>query len=640
MPSVPVEPASPEEADVPRVPAVWLRPAAELAPHARQTTYLRQVEQLARWAAGRHLTKRGRLRVKDARVAASELGLSPPSPAAPASGAPRGDTGQPAVQQLWQAAVEAELVELEDKDGSRYAGRGPALELLDEVDRGEGDPEDVLDVWGDLLEAAAAPVATGLPTMLGLYLSPEPISREDLVDEILASPLAPAGSVGGFALGDLLRDMTWTMTTGFLDVLEELDAVETTAGGVRLTDLGLYGVNGLLGVIGLDAPAVEELGEATAQEMVELANRVEDPLRLMTEWVAVRPARTAAEELLVLGAEGGPTERMVAITVLDQLDATAAEPAVRDALDVPEMRGYAISWLLARELPAPETDAEVAVWVLVDGLAARLDAAGDDEADLRVAIPRMLADAGTAEEQGAVVARMGDCDHPSTAEVLTAIRTHHRKRAVTEAAGQALAQVRSAGHPGDAGRDRSTPPATAYQLKISLRDVRPPVWRRVVVPGSLTLADLHRVIQVAMGWDNSHLHEFEIAGVRYGEPDDDDFGWGEPVRSEWQVRLDEVAAQRTKLRYTYDFGDDWRHEVLVEEVRAPLPGERLPVCLAGRRACPPEDVGGAYGYDNFLAAYDDPSHPEHDEYRTWVGRFFAPADFDRDETTSLLQREL
>lgn len=104
------------------------------------------------------------------------------------------------------------------------------------------------------------------------------------------------------------------------------------------------------------------------------------------------------------------------------------------------------------------------------------------------------------------------------------------------------------------------------------------------------------------------------------------------------MRLDQIAEEGSTLRYTYDFGDDWRHDVLVEQVRSPQPGERLLLCLGGRRACPPEDVGGALGYAGFLAAYDDPDHEEHDEVRSWAGPYFRPAVFDRDETTMRLQQ--
>jgi len=175
-----------------------------------------------------------------------------------------------------------------------------------------------------------------------------------------------------------------------------------------------------------------------------------------------------------------------------------------------------------------------------------------------------------------------------------------------------------------------------YQLKITLKNVRPPVWRRVVVPGRITLARLHEVVQVAMGWTDTHLHQWEVGDREYGIPDPE---WPDPgLTSERRVRLDAVAVAGTRLRYWYDFGDDWWHDVLVEQVSGRKPGERGPRCLAGRRACPPEDVGGPWGYQEFLAAYTDPAHPEHDERRLWAGDGFNPAAFDLPGTDQALRR--
>jgi hypothetical protein len=174
-----------------------------------------------------------------------------------------------------------------------------------------------------------------------------------------------------------------------------------------------------------------------------------------------------------------------------------------------------------------------------------------------------------------------------------------------------------------------------FQLRISLVDVTPEVWRRVAVPGAYTLDRLHRVIQYAMGWQNYHLHSFEIDGVQFGEPDPE----GElDLRDELEVRLDGVAGKDTRFGYTYDFGDWWEHDVSVEAIYPPEPDLRYPICLEGERACPPEDVGGAYGYASFLAAIADPAHAEHEEMTEWVGRRFDPDEFDPERVTTLLRR--
>jgi hypothetical protein len=174
-----------------------------------------------------------------------------------------------------------------------------------------------------------------------------------------------------------------------------------------------------------------------------------------------------------------------------------------------------------------------------------------------------------------------------------------------------------------------------YQLKISLAEVSPPVWRRVLVPGGFTLDRLHRVIQYAMGWQNCHLHCFDIEGVQYGEPDPD----GElAVRDELDHRLDAVAVKGTRFTYTYDFGDWWEHDVQVEDVLAAEPDESYPACVDGARACPPEDVGGAFGYGELVTALARPGHARHAAMLEWLGRDFDPERFEPDRLSTLLRR--
>lgn len=167
------------------------------------------------------------------------------------------------------------------------------------------------------------------------------------------------------------------------------------------------------------------------------------------------------------------------------------------------------------------------------------------------------------------------------------------------------------------------------QLKIGLARIRPAIWRRVVVPDTITLAALHQVIQIAMGWTDSHLHEFEIGGVRYAMPDPDS-PFGDEVVSEKSARLGKCLGSLMSLRYTYDFGDDWLHSIKVEKS---LPSDGLPVprCTGGANACPPEDVGGPFGYAQFREALADPSHPEHEDMLDWHGDGFDAAELDLDE---------
>jgi hypothetical protein len=170
-------------------------------------------------------------------------------------------------------------------------------------------------------------------------------------------------------------------------------------------------------------------------------------------------------------------------------------------------------------------------------------------------------------------------------------------------------------------------PATVHQLKVTLRDIRPLIWRRLQVPSDATLLDLHFVLQRAFDWDNSHLHEFEGGSsrakrVRYGCPEPDDFMSSVPLLDEAEVSLAAaLPAKGSGLLYRYDFGDDWKHDILVEKVLAAAPGVTRPRCLAGRRAGPPEDCGGPWSYEDFVAALADPNDEDHEERREWAGDF-------------------
>lgn len=179
-------------------------------------------------------------------------------------------------------------------------------------------------------------------------------------------------------------------------------------------------------------------------------------------------------------------------------------------------------------------------------------------------------------------------------------------------------------------------PQSIYQLKITLKDVRPPIWRRVQVASDRTLGKLHQIIQEAMGWANSHLHSFSIGGVEYGQPMPEyDFD----VKNEQRVKLSQVViGEKFKFLYTYDMGDSWEHEILVEKVLPADPQVRLPVCLTGKRACPPEDCGGVWGYASFLEAIQEPDHLEHEAMLEWVGGEFDSEFFDLDAVNRLLRQ--
>jgi hypothetical protein len=166
------------------------------------------------------------------------------------------------------------------------------------------------------------------------------------------------------------------------------------------------------------------------------------------------------------------------------------------------------------------------------------------------------------------------------------------------------------------------------QIKVTLLDSDPPVWRRLLVPMTLRLDRLDRVIQAAMGWTNSHLHMFIHPSGHYGTP-----GLDFPMHDERKASLRDLAAREgDTFGYEYDFGDSWTHEVLLEELLPAEPTGRYPACTDGARACPPEDCGGTTGYQELLDALADPHHPDHHDLRRWLGleqgADFDPARFD------------
>lgn len=167
-------------------------------------------------------------------------------------------------------------------------------------------------------------------------------------------------------------------------------------------------------------------------------------------------------------------------------------------------------------------------------------------------------------------------------------------------------------------------PTSIYQVKVTLNDSKPPIWRRVLIPDSISLHQLHTILQIVMGWTNSHLHQFIIDDEYYGEPDEED-GYSEELKNEKRYRLNQFVTRKGfKFIYEYDFGDSWEHTVLVEAILPIEKGAQYPICSKGKRACPFEDIGGMWGYDDLLKSLADPKHPEHDDIVEELGEDFDP----------------
>ena len=173
-----------------------------------------------------------------------------------------------------------------------------------------------------------------------------------------------------------------------------------------------------------------------------------------------------------------------------------------------------------------------------------------------------------------------------------------------------------------------------YLLNICLDEIEPEIWRRFVVPADITLDRLHDVIQVVMGWTDSHLYEFIIGKKRYTEfPESAQDGL-----NSGRYRLGDLIKKKGRsFDYRYDFGDNWLHIISIEENRYVNPDLRSGIeCLDGARACPIEDIGGVLGYAEFCEAMKDPSHEEHEDFLDWYGEPFDSEDFDRDEVNEEL----
>lgn len=209
-----------------------------------------------------------------------------------------------------------------------------------------------------------------------------------------------------------------------------------------------------------------------------------------------------------------------------------------------------------------------------------------------------------------------------------------------------------------------------YQVRISLKDLRPPIWRRVLVRSDITLGRLHELIQIVMGWTDSHLHQFMLSTKKHkptpaemarqlqkGGWDDTLYDrmagrrlfvqkttpWGDPTEMDGEdenaVTLAQVCPKvKSKLSYEYDFGDGWRHVIEVQKIVEPEPGAEYPVCQAGKRACPPEDCGGPWGYGDLLVAIADPDHERHEELLDWLGDEFDPDFFGLEKVNAILDQ--
>jgi hypothetical protein len=381
---------------------------------------------------------------------------------------------------------------------------------------------------------------------------------------------------------------------------------------VRLTPLGRMLAESVF--TGCAPPA-----DADAATLMDVLSVVPQKIaeRMAGPWLAARSPATAVSELLAWAGSADPAQRLIAMAFAMGIGPEAA-PAWREWADRPGFGAYARLWLSEQGEEVPEHPGDQA-WLTVEALSAANAAIPPETLPLVLGAALGNADASEAEQ---ALSLMSGSGHPDAAWFV---------ESVTAATGIRPPAVRWALPAGLPGGD-------VYQLKITLRGVsKPPVWRRAAVPAGLTLNLLHDVIQQVMGWEGEHLHVFSTPRRNYGTPDSD-LGFAD----ERKVALAEVLTRPgATMRYTYDFGDDWEHDIVLEKILPPDPVAGLS-CLAGKGACPPEDCGGSWGYDSLKEVLADLDHEEHEELLDWLGlgsaADFDPAQFRLDEVNARLSQ--
>lgn len=182
-------------------------------------------------------------------------------------------------------------------------------------------------------------------------------------------------------------------------------------------------------------------------------------------------------------------------------------------------------------------------------------------------------------------------------------------------------------------------PSPIYQLKVTLAESKPPIWRRILVASDMDLGLFHNILQDVMGWTDSHLHQFTVHGVTYSAPYEDmAHGFEMDFKDESKYKLSQLLKkEKASLTYEYDFGDSWQHKIVLEKILPHDDSMMIPSCIKGKRACPPEDCGGVWGYENLIAIIQDPKHPEYQDMREWLEEDFDPERFDLDEINDALE---
>ncbi len=532
---------------------------------------------------------------------------------------------------IWETAIAAEFIEI----GDRRVRTGPGLSEWDSADA-----DIVLRIWARCTIEAVGPAAEdddvgqGPECLVLLHTLYERDGAATL-DDLAAAQREDAGMAAGSdrpcpGCGEVhdIADPIGLLGLGLgaddVDLLADAALSLETFGAVTLHDrtAEITPLGRMLATVMFrdSAPPPETDVQTFVSALAGLPPAI--AATMARPWLEGRPSTERVRELLTFAESASGDERVAALTLAQEVEQEAAAPAWREWRDKPGFGAYARQWLAERGEPVEIRPADEA-WLAADALAALLSVAPAD-------LPRPLL---TAMMQTGFGAEAG--------EVLPLLRASGHA-----AAGELVRMLGGTGE--ETGRDSTRRPgatkrggpasAAAYQLKISLRGIsKPPVWRRVLVPDAIRLDELHEVILHTMGWDGSHLHVFTHGWAEYGTPDAD-LGH----RDERRVYLSELlAGAGDRLRYTYDFGDGWEHDIVLERALPLEAAVQYPRCLAGKGACPPEDCGGVWGYADLKEILADPAHEDHQEMLEWLdldsAGAFDPASFSTADVNGSLE---
>ena len=595
---------------------------------------LTRARNLAEWVGqGKTLTASGVLRPAEAAQACRDLGIELPGPRL------RSALDVEDLMRDWMTAAAAGFLEI---DGRRVRA---AQDLPEAGSSIHPDPDAILHAWVQaatvVLDLGEQPCAGCLTVLHELYSADGPPTVAQLANAVRGvlesqEPEEPAGlpcpgcgEVHGpgdlLGLGDFLsaededEDDAASHAAATVAGLLGFGAADVTDETVRLTPLGTV----LTASVFQGREPSPDAGAATVMSAI---SELPPPVAwtVAQPWLGARSTGDAARELLAFAESADGGQRVASLAFAGELGSEATQ-AWREWATRPGIGAYARQWLRSQGEQVPEDPADEA-WLAVDALSVMLDALADT-------VPPFLIQAMLAEQFGEdvteVAGQMLRSGHPRAQDIAARLTGRPARAAMRGLASARPSQPGPSGRSGVTGRssgERRRPGSgtLVHQLKITLRGVsRPPVWRRVLVPADVTLGDLHEVIQQAMGWDDYHMHLFSMGGQEYGSPDPE-LGHA----SDKNVLLSQLlSGPGDRLRYTYDFGDDWEHDIVLEETRTAVPEETYPSCVAGKGACPPEDCGGAWGYAELKEILADPLHEGHQDMLEWLG-LDAGKDFD------------